>query len=32
MKKSNLNAKITVSQKRFVSKLSFNYYIGLLFS
>ena len=32
MEKSILYAKVTVSQKKFVSKLSFKYYIGLLFS
>ena len=32
MKKSNFYAKITSPQKIFVSKLSFKYYIGLLFS
>ena len=32
MKKAILYAKITVSPKHFVSKLSFKYYKGLLFS
>ena len=32
MQKSILYAKIAISQKKFFSKFSFKYYIGLLFS